>query len=83
MTNTNKIPSKIFVLIYAKTSSPLEIFFASICVMVRIIIIKIIKNSIENELRLELITKNQNESPAVTTSALNLGDDVCIIKSDR
>jgi len=51
--------------------------------MVRIIIIKIIKNSIENELRLELITKNQNESPAVTTSALNLGDDVCIIKSDR
>ena len=41
------------------------------------------RNSIENTLKLELIIKNQNDNPAVTASDLNLGDDVCIFKSDK
>ena len=79
----NKIPRKTFVLNIAKTSNPLEIFFANIWVIVKTIPIKRSKNSIENTLKLELITKNQNDNPAVTASDLNLGDDVCIFKLDR
>ena len=73
----------IFVLNIANTSNPFDIFFANIWVIVKTNPIKISRNSSEKTLKLELITKNQNENPAVTANDLNLGDDVSIFKSDR
>ena len=75
----NKIPKNIFVLITAKRSNPFEILFANICVIVRIIVIKIISNSKEKNPVLEIIIKNQNDNPAVTVNDLNLGELACIL----
>ena len=79
ITITKIIPRKIFVLIIAKISNPLDIFFAKICVMVKVTAIKIRKISIENKLKDELIMKNQNEKPAVTASDLNRGEEVSML----
>ena len=79
MTATNKIPRKIFVLIIAKISNPFEIFFANIWVMMRIDITNTINISIENMLANDVMIKNQNESPAVTASDLNLGEEVSML----
>ena len=62
-------------LIIAKMSNAFESFNAKICVMVIVIATKIINTSIENKPITELIIKNQKENPAVTASALNLGED--------
>jgi len=72
-------PKKILVLIIAKTSSPFEIFVANICVMISTDAKKTINASIENKLKEEVITKNQNDSPAVTARDLNLGEDVSML----
>ena len=66
-------------LIIAKISNPLDIFFAKICVIVKVTAIKIRKISTENKLKDELIMKNQNENPAVTASDLNRGEEVSIL----
>ena len=60
-------------------SNPFEIFFANICVTLRTTTTNIIKISIENIPVNDVIMKNQNESPAVTASDLNLGALVCIL----
>jgi hypothetical protein len=79
ITPTKSMLRKILVLITANTSSPFEIFTANICVVIttdttKISIISIEKNPIE-----DVIIKNQNESPAVTASDLNLDEDDCIL----
>jgi|TARA_B110000495_G_C22765768_1_gene448235 hypothetical protein len=75
----NKIPKKIFVLIIANMFNPFEIFFANTCVIVRIGKINTTSNSKEKNPALEVIIKNQNVSPDVTASDLNLGDDAFIL----
>ncbi len=79
MTATNKIPRKIFVLIIAIISNPFEIFFANIWVMIRMDATNVINNSIENRPVDDVMMKNQNESPAVTASDLNLGEEVSML----
>jgi len=79
ITITNKIPKNIFVLIIAKISNPLEIFFANIWVTLRTAVTNIIKISIENIPVDEVMMKNQNDNPAVTAKDLNLGELVCIL----
>ena len=66
-------------LIIAKMSNTFESFNAKICVMVIINTRKISSASIENKPEAEVITKNQKENPAVTASALNLGEDSSIL----
>ena len=75
----NKIPKNIFVLIIAKISNPFDIFFANICVTVRIIVTKMIKISIENIPVDDVMIKNQKDNPAVTAKDLNRGELVCIL----
>ena len=60
-------------------SNAFESFKAKICVMVIINTRKIISASIENKPEADVIIKNQKENPAVTASALNLGDDNSIL----
>ena len=47
--------------------------------MERTIPTKITRYNIENIPALDVITKNQNDNPAVTARDLNLGEDVCIL----
>ena len=75
MTPTKSILRKILVFITANISSPLEIFTANICVVMKIDIIKIKNISIEKNPVEEVIIKNQNDIPAVTASDLNLCED--------
>jgi len=75
----NKIPKNIFVLIIAKISNPFEIFFAKICVTLKIIPTNNNNNSTENVLVEDVIIKNQKVKPALTAIALNLGELVCIL----
>ena len=63
----------------AKISNPLESFIANIWVSVKIIATKIPSNSRENTPMDDEITKNQKDKPALTASALNLGDDNSIL----
>ena len=63
----------------AKISNPLESFIANIWVSVKIIATKIPSNSRENTPIDDEITKNQKDKPALTASALNLGDDNSIL----
>ena len=70
---------KIFVLIIANTSSPFEIFVASICVVTRTDTMKTSSASIEKYPIDDIIMKNQNDNPAVTASDLNLGEDVSML----
>ena len=79
MTKTNSIPTKIFVLIVAKISKPLDNFTANICVTAANIIMKIRNTSIENIPIADVIIKNQKEKPAVTANALNLDEEVLIL----
>ena len=60
-------------------SNAFESFNAKICVIVIINTRKITNTSIENKPVAELIIKNQKEKPAVTASALNLGEDNSIL----
>ena len=60
-------------------SNTFESFNAKICVTVIINTRKITNASIENKPKAEVITKNQKENPAVTASALNLGEDSSIL----
>ncbi len=73
------MPTKIFVLIIAKISKPLDNFTANICVTAANIIMKIRKASIENIPNADVIIKNQKEKPAVTATALNLDEEVFIL----
>ena len=66
-------------LIIAKMSNTFESFNAKICVTVIIDTRKITNASIENKPEAEVIIKNQKENPAVTASALNLGEDSSIL----
>ena len=75
----NKVPKNIFVLIIAKISKPLDIFFVNICVIVKITVMNIIKISTENIPVDDVMIKNQNDNPAVTAKDLNLGELVCIL----
>ena len=79
ITVPNKIPKNIFVLIIAKISNPLDIFFANICVTLRTATTNIIKISIENIPVDDVIIKNQKDNPAVTARDLNRGELVCIL----
>ena len=60
-------------------SNAFESFNAKICVIVITNTRKITRASIENKPVAELIIKNQKENPAVTASALNLGEDNSIL----
>ena len=60
-------------------SNAFESFNAKICVIVIINTRKITNTSIENKPEAEVIIKNQKENPAVTASALNLGEDSSIL----
>ncbi|WP_179361039.1 hypothetical protein [Nitrosopumilus cobalaminigenes] len=62
-------------MIIARTSNPLEILFAKICVTSKTNPINEINNSIENIPIEDIIIKNQNDNPAVTANDLNLGDE--------
>ena len=66
-------------LIIAKMSNAFESFNAKICVMIIVDTRKITSDSIENNPVAEVIIKNQRENPAVTASALNLGEDNSIL----
>jgi len=79
ITPTKSILRKILVLIAAIMSSPFEIFTANICVVIRIDTTKMRIISIEKNPMEDVIIKNQNESPAVTASDLNLGEEDCIL----
>ncbi len=79
ITPTKSILRKILVLISANMSSPFEIFAANICVVIRIDTTKMSIISIEKNPMEDVIIKNQNDSPAVTASDLNLGEDACIL----
>jgi len=67
------------VLIIAKMSNAFESFNAKICVMVIINTRKITSASIENKPDAEVMIKNQKVNPAVTASALNLGEESSIL----
>ena len=60
-------------------SNTFESFNAKICVTVIINTRKITTASIENKPEAEVIIKNQKVNPAVTASALNLGEDNSIL----
>ena len=60
-------------------SNTFESFNAKICVIVITNARKITSDSIENKPDAEVIIKNQKENPAVTASALNLGEDSSIL----
>ena len=60
-------------------SNAFESFNAKICVMIIINTRKITSASIENKPEADVIIKNQKENPAVTASALNLGEDSSIL----
>ena len=66
-------------LIIAKMSNAFESFNAKICVMVIINARKITSASIENKPEADVIIIIQKENPAVTASALNLGEDNSIL----
>ena len=79
ITNTNKIPKKSFVLIFAKISNAFESFDANNCV-IEIILAKNIPNiSKVNRPVEEVIITNQNVNPAETANALNRGEDNSIL----
>lgn len=63
----------------AKTSNPFEIFLANICVINKIEKTNMRKISIENCPKDEVITKNQNDNPAVIAIDLKRGDEVFIL----
>ena len=63
----------------AKISKPFEIFLAKTWVITSTIPANSIKYSDVNIPVLLVIMKNQNDSPAVTASDLNLGELVCIL----
>ena len=63
----------------AKMSKPFEIFLAKTWVITRAIPTNNTKYSSVNIPVLCVMMKNQNDSPAVTTSDLNLGELVCIL----
>ena len=79
ITKTNSSPKKIFVFIIAKISNPLESLTEKTCVMVIVIARKIPSNSKEKTPMEVVIIINQKENPAVTASALNLGDESSIL----
>ena len=76
---TNKIPKNILVLIIAKMSNAFESLNAKIWVIDINIATKIVNASKENKPATDEIIKNHKENPAVTASALNLGDDSSIL----
>jgi len=73
------MPRKILVLINANMSSPFEIFTANICVIMRPDTTKTSNISIENWSTEDVIMKNQNDTPVITASDLNLGEDAFIL----
>ena len=71
----NNIPKNTLVLITANTSNPFDSFKGKIWVNDIVITRNILKISKEKLPVADVIMKNQNEKPAVTANALNLGDD--------
>ena len=78
ITKTNNIPKNILVFIIAKTSNPFESFREKICVIDIVIARKTPNSSNEKTPIPVVIIINQKEKPAVTASALNLGDESSI-----
>ena len=78
ITKTNSIPKNIFVFITAKISNPFESLTEKICVIAIVIARKIPNSSKEKTPIPVVIIINQKEKPAVTASALNLGDESSI-----
>ena len=60
-------------------SNTFDIFFVNICVTLRTVATNIIEISIENIPIDVVMIKNQNDSPAVIASDLNLGEDAFIL----
>ena len=73
------MPRKILVLITANMSSTFDIFTANTWVIIRTDVIKTRNISIEKYPKVDVIIKNQNESPAVIASALNLREDASML----
>ena len=71
----NNIPKNTLVLITANISNPFDSFKEKIWVNDIVITRNILKISKEKLRVADVIMKNQNEKPAVTANALNLGDD--------
>ena len=71
----NNIPKNTLVLITANISNPFDSFKEKIWVNDIVITRNILKISKEKLPVADVIMKNQNENPAVTANALNLGDD--------
>jgi len=71
----NNIPKNTLVLITANTSNPFDSFKEKIWVNDIVITRNMPKISKEKLPIADVIMKNQNEKPAVTANALNLGDD--------
>ena len=79
ITKMNNIPKNILVLIFAKISNPFESLTEKIWVMAIIITAKIPNASKEKTPTPVVIIANQKQNPAVTASALNLGDESSIL----
>lgn len=62
-----------------KVFSTEDIFVDKIWVMKKIDIMKTRNNAVEKNPRAEDMTKNQNENPIDTATALNLGDEKSIL----
>jgi len=78
ITKTNSAPKNILVFIIAKISNPFESLTEKICV-IDIVIARKIPNSSKEKIPIPVvIIINQKEKPAVTASALNLGDESSI-----
>ena len=75
MTETNKIPRNILVLIIANTSNAFESFIAKICVITIIADTNTANDSKEKTPAADVNMKNQSDNPNVTANALNLGDE--------
>jgi len=67
------------VLKIAKTSNAFDNFIEKICARIKETETKTPNTSSENRPTAEEITKNQNDNPSATVSALNLGEDNFIL----
>ena len=79
----NSKPKNIVVLKMANLSNTLETLYAKIWVILKIEIVKIIRNSYEKYPVAEVKIMNQKVNPAVTAIDLKRGEDNCNFKLDK
>ena len=79
----NSKPKNIMVLKMANLSNTLETLYAKIWVILKIEIVKIIRNSYEKYPVAEVKIMTQKVNPAVTAIDLKRGEDNCNFKLDK